>query len=161
MYDKNALRMLMVVEGWSKPLLEYSCSRILQPRKDDKLILAQVRAGVLKKCGKCGEEAKMCLCGRLKRLRTLVNLLHKGARSWQASNKAVSNTCYVGCWQTMSRVEAQLCANCAFLVMEIHSVCTLLSAWAAGRLSQRPCPHSHAPAPPHRCTPPVSPQLSR
>ena len=48
MYDKNALRMLMVVEGWTKPLLEYSCSRILQPRKGDKLILAQVRAGVLK-----------------------------------------------------------------------------------------------------------------
>lgn len=46
MYDKNALRMLMVVEGWTKPLLEYSCSRILQPRKGDKLILAQVRAGV-------------------------------------------------------------------------------------------------------------------
>jgi hypothetical protein len=42
LYTSHQLRMMLMVEGYAMPLLEYCCERILVGRRGDKLTLAQV-----------------------------------------------------------------------------------------------------------------------
>ncbi len=44
LYGNHQLRLLLMVEGYSMPLLEYACERVLVGRRGDKLTLGQVRS---------------------------------------------------------------------------------------------------------------------